>query len=76
MSANPVQSQATQQVETPPADSVARSVRVVQIAPSDAAAEPPWPEQRRDPELQWESFMRFLGPLEAQILAGLGPNDR
>ena len=39
-------------------------------APTDAAAEPPWPEPPPHEELRWECFLRFLGPLEAHIVAG------
>ena len=70
MAANPVTRQPTEQVEATPSDSAVRSVRVVQLGARDAAAEPPWPDLPPHQTVHWERFMRFLGPLEAQIVAG------
>ena len=54
----------------PDRDPALRSIRGVADAGSTAVtAEPPWP---RTPQgaVQWECFLRDLGPLEACILAG------
>jgi hypothetical protein len=53
-------------------DLAVRSVRggAVGLGPSDATAEPPWPELPAGQELRWERFMRFAGPFEAHIVAG------
>lgn len=70
MAANPIPREPTEQVEAAPSESLVRSVRVVQLGARDAAAEPPWPELPPHQEVLWEKFMRFPGPLEAQIVAG------
>jgi hypothetical protein len=52
-------------------DPVVRAVRgVAELRPTDAAAEPPWPDLPSHHPIRWERFMRFFGPLEAHIVAG------
>jgi len=71
MAANPITSHPkAEDVASVANDPVVRSVRVVQLGPRDAAAEPPWPDLPPHQGVRWERFMRFPGPLEAHIVAG------
>lgn len=49
---------------------LSNSVDLTVAANDPAIPEPPWPQLPQGSELKWESFLRHLGPLEAQIVAG------
>jgi hypothetical protein len=69
MAANPITSAPRPEQSFPVTDPVVRSVRV-QPGPSDASAEPPWPEFPSHQKVPWERFMSFPGAMEAHIVAG------
>ena len=70
MAANPITSAPSPEQTSPANDPLVRSVPLVEPGPSDAAAEPPWPDLPSNQEVQWERFMRFPGALDAHIVAG------
>ena len=70
MAANPIPSAPRPEPPSPANNSLSLSARGVAPGPSDAAIEPPWPEFPSHQAVQWERFMAFPEPMEANIVAG------